>query len=60
MIEFVVGVAVQLITIFLAWFAINVAIYMGQEINHSVRKFKVGFKEFVWDIEWKWKLFRGR
>lgn len=53
-------IVIAAVALFALWATIRMVIYLCQEINHSVRKFKRELKQAIWDIEWKIKLMKGK
>lgn len=58
--EFIIALLMQPIFFMYCWFVINTMIYIVQEINHEIRKGKQSFRRSMWDLEWKWKMLKGR
>lgn len=52
--------AIATMLAFALWIIIRTAIYLYYEIIHSVRNFKRELKQFIWDMEWKIKMMKGR
>lgn len=54
------AVAVQPLFFIVVYFLIGCMIYFFQEVNHTVRGFKHSMKRSVWELEWKFKMLKGR
>lgn len=57
---FLFALAVQPLFIIFFLVVFNTTRYVVEEINHSWKVLKRSVKEFMWHIEWQFKLMKGR
>lgn len=49
------AIAVLIITLLVMWVFISAVIFILQELNHSLKNIKRAARQFLWDMEWKFK-----
>lgn len=49
------AIAVLIVTLLVMWVFISAVIFILQELNHSLKNFKRAVREFMWDLEWKFR-----
>lgn len=43
------------VTLLVMWVFISAVIFILQELNHSLKNIKRAARQFLWDMEWKFK-----
>ena len=56
----VVAALMWAITLYVTYIIAAIYIYICQELNHTWRNMKRDLKQSIWDLEWQWKLMKGR
>jgi hypothetical protein len=51
---FLFALAIQPFLILFICVTISAAVYIIQEINHSIKKIKSAVKGALWEVEWRW------
>lgn len=49
------AIAVLIVTLLIMWVFISAVIFILQELNHSLKNIKRAARQFLWDMEWKFK-----
>ena len=62
--EIIIGLVVAalmwVITLYVTYVIAAICTYIWQELNHTFRNMKRDLKQSIWDLEWQWKLMKGR
>lgn len=62
--EIIIGLIVAMLTwallFFIMYFIVSMYIFIRQEIIHTMRNLKRVLKQGMWDLEWQWKLMKGK
>lgn len=62
--EIILGLIAAMLTwallFFIMYFIASLYIFIRQEIIHTMRNLKRELKQSMWDLEWQWKLMKGK
>lgn len=62
--EIILGLIAAMLTwallFFIMYFIASLYIFIRQEIIHTMRKAKRDIKQSMWDLEWQFKLMKGK
>ena len=62
--EIILGLIAAMLTwtllFFIMYFVYSLYIFIRQEIIYSMRNLKRELKQGMWDLEWQWKLMKGK
>jgi hypothetical protein len=62
--EIILGLIIAMLTwallFFIMYFIASLYIFIRQEIIHTMHNLKRELKQGMWDLEWQWKLMKGK
>ena len=62
--EIILGLIAAMLTwallFFIMYFVYSLCIFIRQEIIYTMRNLKRELKQGMWDLEWQWKLMKGK
>ena len=51
----IMTIGVIIATLLIMWVCISAVVFILQELNHSFKNIKRAARQFLWDMEWKFK-----
>ena len=55
MLKYIIALIAVVILFFFTCFLVSFITFVNEEVNHSIKNMKRSVREFMWNLEWKFR-----